>query len=89
MSDNLWPMIGALKRACTTGCDKQVDDYMEDMVDEIVCSVRAAAMESAAAECERISLASKADGYGTESAAEQGCADAIRLLARGASCPKP
>ena len=34
--------------------------------------------EACALTCERASLASKRDGYGTESAAEQGCADAIR-----------
>lgn len=46
---------------------------------------RAAALEEAAVECERISADSKHYGYGTEAAAEQGCADAIRDLAgRGA-----
>lgn len=43
-------------------------------------AARAEALEEAVAECERISLASKSDGYVAEAAAEQGCANAIRAL---------
>lgn len=43
-------------------------------------AARAEALEEAVVECERISISSKTDGYVTEAAAEQGCADAIRAL---------